>query len=918
MPRIPDVTSLGARPTPDSGRGVYRPPQSQAGRGLMQAGAALQNTGAELQQNVDKFNYAKAKSDYLTKSLELDTQFQNDTDYKTLPDRYNEAQRNIQSNILSQLPDERLRSELSLELQTDMARQNAAIRQRANSLWKEDELGQAVTQNDALKKAYARTKDPKYLTNVKERWEGLRDVGIISADVAAQKMISDADEMIINRGKVEPASFRAGLLNRFSSPMQPEKYAKAEDAISFVVDKLEDDGRGTVTYDTGGMTKYGISKKWNEDVDVENLTKEQAKKILKERYWDAANIDMLPDNMKLLVFDAAVNQGPETALTMAAMSGNDPEKFIGLRRSRYEQLAANNPDTYGKYLKGWNNRLDKLSEKDSRYIPAGDVYDNLSPEKIMALAESGIADQKSNLVQTIRSEMRFADDNVKRAAKQQYRDESAVVSAIEAIDKELQDDPAGYAAQSPAMIEAYNTLQESDSPEAREKYFDALRSEQIRQGVAEQNVRYAPKEVIEDFKSTVNSENATSSSVIKKINEIKDQYGSRYPHVLGEIRDAGITGPYSIAAILAGSGDVEDLVEAAQLGKEKLTAAVPATEDTKGLRAAVDGKIEDFSAAINFMPDGPKLTNDFKDAVELLALRNMADGMSQSEALDKAVDAVVPYEVDGTLVVPKGVNITAVRQASEDYKSKLSNMNILLPPEFGDKATPQSDIYINGIKNVNPVVQGDKVVFYWPNKNPVLDKSKVRYFPGTTQIANADEAMISLPLSDAISNTNSVSAPQVQESIVSDRALLTHAMNRDVNDFYKVGAKLEGIGSASALISLPGDEGYDRLHILSQPVYESLTPEQKAVAKEKIEANVRYNQMVLFRVPDAQKDAFKRYVERSNAVAENYHFYTNQVPVTWSGGMSGSQKQTLRSKAKEGDYLKSIGYQFLEVPEWVK
>lgn len=920
MPRIPDVTALGARPTPDSGRGVYRPPQSRAGQGMMAAGASFQQTGAELQQNVDKFNYSKAKADYLTQSLELDSQFQNDTDYKTLPDRYSAAVKGKADAILAAVPDPNLRSQLAVDLQVDMARSNAAIRQRANSLWKDDELGQAVTQADQFKKSYIATKDPKYITAVKDRWEGLKAAGVIDANVAAQKMISDADEMITGRLKTEPASFRVGLSSRFKAPMTPEKYANPTAAIDFVVDKLEDDGKGTVTFDSGGVTKYGVSQKWNPDIDVMNLSKEQAKKIMKERYWDKANIDMFPDNMKLLVFDAAVNQGPETALTMAAMAGNDPERFIALRRARYEQLAADDPAKYGGNLRGWNNRLDRLSDKESRYVPAGDIYDNLSPDKLLAISDAAVTEQRQETIQGIKTGMRFADYNIKQAAKQQYQNDSGVISAIEAIEKDLREDPAGYSAQSPAMTEAYNALQQNDTPEQRDKYFDALKDEQMRQGVPEHMVRYAPKAVIDDFKSTVSSENATSSQVIKKINDIKEQFGSKYGHVLGELRQDpnGISGPYAVAADLAGSGNVEDLVEAAMLGKEKLTQAIPATEDTKGLRAAVDGKMEDFTAAINFLPNGPKMTNDYKDAVELLALNNMRVGMKQSAALDKAMEAVVPYDVDGTIVVPKGVNITAVRQAAEDYKSKIANLPILLPPEFGDKVTPQSEIYMNGVKNIKPVVQGDKILFYWENKNPVLDKSKVRYFPGTNRVANAGEAALSISLDDAISNTASVSAPQVQESIVSDRALLTAGLNRDINDFYKVGAALEGVKPASALIPLKGDDGYDRLHIISQPVYDALPPDQKAQAKKQIEESVRYNQMVLSRIPDAQKETFRKYVARSNAVAENYHYYDAQIPKTWSGGMSGRQKRELGEKSNQMQYLRSIGYQFLEVPEWAK
>ena len=61
--------------------------------------------------------------------------------------------------------------------------------------------------------------------------------------------------------------------------------------------------------DPGGETNFGIAKRSHPDVDIKNLTKDGAKEIYKEHYWDANKVDDLPDELKHIYFDMCVNQG---------------------------------------------------------------------------------------------------------------------------------------------------------------------------------------------------------------------------------------------------------------------------------------------------------------------------------------------------------------------------------------------------------------------------------------------------------------------------------------------------------------------------------------------------------------------------------------------------------------------------------
>lgn len=61
--------------------------------------------------------------------------------------------------------------------------------------------------------------------------------------------------------------------------------------------------------DQGGETKYGISKRQYPDVDIKNLTIDQAKAIYLRDFWNTHDLDALEYGKALLVFDVAVNGG---------------------------------------------------------------------------------------------------------------------------------------------------------------------------------------------------------------------------------------------------------------------------------------------------------------------------------------------------------------------------------------------------------------------------------------------------------------------------------------------------------------------------------------------------------------------------------------------------------------------------------
>jgi lysozyme family protein len=75
-------------------------------------------------------------------------------------------------------------------------------------------------------------------------------------------------------------------------------------------------------HDPGGETKFGISKRAYPNIDIKNLTREQAKEIYKRDYWDRARLSELDKSIAFQVFDIAVNSGIGTAIRMLQRAVN--------------------------------------------------------------------------------------------------------------------------------------------------------------------------------------------------------------------------------------------------------------------------------------------------------------------------------------------------------------------------------------------------------------------------------------------------------------------------------------------------------------------------------------------------------------------------------------------------------------------
>jgi len=75
--------------------------------------------------------------------------------------------------------------------------------------------------------------------------------------------------------------------------------------------------------DYGGETKYGISKKSYPNIDIKNLTIDEAELIYKKEYWDSIKLDsIINQEIAEELFDTAVNMGCRRAISFLQRSLN--------------------------------------------------------------------------------------------------------------------------------------------------------------------------------------------------------------------------------------------------------------------------------------------------------------------------------------------------------------------------------------------------------------------------------------------------------------------------------------------------------------------------------------------------------------------------------------------------------------------
>ncbi|OPY79529.1 MAG: hypothetical protein A4E65_01827 [Syntrophorhabdus sp. PtaU1.Bin153] len=152
-----------------------------------------------------------------------------------------------------------------------------------------------------------------------------------------------------------------------TNPDQIDTDRKFREGLKFV---LEKEGSKFVQHDGGReSSKYGILQTtaayYGYKGDVRNLSRADAEAIYR-KVWEKSGAGSLPFPLSTVHFDSYVNN-PAAAEKFLMKSQGNVETYLRLREQRYARLAEVNPGQYGKYLKGWKNRIQGLRSMVADY-----------------------------------------------------------------------------------------------------------------------------------------------------------------------------------------------------------------------------------------------------------------------------------------------------------------------------------------------------------------------------------------------------------------------------------------------------------------------------------------------------------------------------------------------------------------------
>jgi lysozyme family protein len=140
--------------------------------------------------------------------------------------------------------------------------------------------------------------------------------------------------------------------------------------------------------DLGGRTRFGISQRFHPNINVADLTLDEARQIYLEEYWQPIRGDELPELLGIVVFDGAVQHDPVDAarflqqalharlktngvigpktLAAATAAARHPKtlketivRYLAIRTAYYTRRVALRPKDE-KHFNGWICRLFRL------------------------------------------------------------------------------------------------------------------------------------------------------------------------------------------------------------------------------------------------------------------------------------------------------------------------------------------------------------------------------------------------------------------------------------------------------------------------------------------------------------------------------------------------------------------------------
>lgn len=747
-PRLPGVEDLGATPgvsgdraigVPDTsgyarGQAAWAQAAQQFGKGVASAGEDIGAVG----QQQSRFEYARAHSDYLVKETELRAELANDTDYTTLPQRYEERAAKLRdgAGALITAGPERQRffqnSQLSIAQGVEGMKSRAfKMSSDANGAWVADTNNKLIDQATAIDDPLERA---KYIDAAIANIDGRLARGEIGPTEALQAKQSFAHQYALADGVVRSQRDPQGVLNELrAAPGSGDAVTNRILSIEGTTKNGKSSATGTGQFIDG--TWLDMIKRNRPDIadgrsDDELLAlrgdralgREMTEAYRRENvaFLQKRGIEPTAGNQYLAHFlgaggaAAVINADPNMpaidALTKAvgekkaqqmvdanptilnSLSGNVRAWADGrmggagahdaiysiLPPAMRAQLAQHAQGELDKQtatdLSTFKTRLeDTLAEAGrngfaEKPMAQSDFVRTLGPQKGMDAYSDYQADMKlrSDVSQVARmtpqQQNELLTSYVPKAGEEGFADQSKrldmLQKAVKQARTERDKDPAQFAlSRIPSVQEAWTNLSTAqDKAAAARDFVNKTTAEQLKAGVAPQDVRVLPQSYVDTFKSKLDNPEASGGpdGLVRTIRGEASLWGDNWPKIYRQL--APEVGP-TVRVIGSGVGDsaARQLAELAPMKVGDILKDQSA-EKASQIRKDVQDAFTPLLKSMGGNEGGLTAFNDFRGQAEKLSAFYIVNGMTSADAAKKAFKDLVGdrYEFRDDWRIPKG------------------------------------------------------------------------------------------------------------------------------------------------------------------------------------------------------------------------------------------------------------------------
>lgn len=390
---------------------------------------------------------------------------------------------------------------------------------------------------------------------------------------------------------------------------------------------------------------------------------------------------------------------------------------------------------YIQYVSAGNEDTGDYSSEEIR-----SVYGDKAPGMIEAVRDAREFGKAYKQVQTATpEELDNLIENNKPKTPEKFGRESrqyqALLKARNERNKQLSSDPGGFvAATNPeagvavkGWLEAVESGQDADIKAASENLSITMRAEQERLGISPTSVAILPKQVEDRIAVSINDFSQGGEQAALRINQMKTAFGDDWGQVQKQLQSNKkmASGVRVISDMEPGLGQ-NLLAEAYSVGEKTYKDVLG--DNYKDIQDDSLSEMEDFSRTLRGQPGGEAAVSQYKQSIELLAMKLMADGSegSSSEALNKAYEYVIGdrFEFFDTYRIPKAMAVDQVDRGIEVYTSDLKqgDIDLFVPPSL--TVENKEDAKAVYLMKLQPTAitepDGNGVLFVHPNGAAIM------------------------------------------------------------------------------------------------------------------------------------------------------------------------------------------------------